>query len=261
MRRANSPQVMSTVPEFWVVVPAAGSARRMGTTVPKQYLRIAGRTVIEHALRPFLARRECRGVVVALARDDRHFQTLPIASEPRIRTVIGGAERTDSVRAGLEALAAVQSTEPGVAKATDWVLVHDAARPCLSDADLVALLHQVRDDEVGGILAAPVVDTLKRADESGRIAATVDRSQLWHALTPQMFRHGVLQRALEQARGTTDEAQAVEALGLKPTLVRGSLDNLKITVPEDLARAESILAAREATSPTPNLPPRRGKGE
>lgn len=231
---------MSTLPVFWVVVPAAGSARRMGAALPKQYLRIAGRTVIEHALRPFLARAECRGIVVALASDDRQFESLPIANEKRVRAVVGGAERTDSVRAGLRALIAGAS-ERDAPTASDWVLVHDAARPCLSDTDLVALLDRVQHEESGGLLAAPVVDTLKRADESGRVAATVDRSTLWHALTPQMFRYGVLTRALEHASGTTDESQAVEALGAKPKLVRGSVDNLKITVPEDLARAERIL--------------------
>lgn len=241
---------MSTLPDFWVVVPAAGSARRMGASLPKQYLPIAGRTVIEHALRPFLARGECRGIVVALASDDRHFETLPVAKEERIRSVVGGAERTDSVRAGLRALGA---------SASDWVLVHDAARPCLRDVDLVSLLEQLQDDEVGGLLAAPVVDTLKRADDSGRVAATVDRSTLWHALTPQMFRYGVLERALDQARGTTDEAQAVEALGLAPKLVRGSVENLKITVPEDVARAERILSSRSA-APTPNPPSLHGGG-
>lgn len=234
---------MSSLPEFWVVLPAAGSARRMGAQTPKQYLTIAGRTVIEHALRPFLARSECRGIVVALAPDDRRFRDLPVAADPRIRTVVGGAERLDSVRAGLGALAAATSATRTATNA-DWVLVHDAARPCLDDADLAALLEELQHDDVGGLLAAPVVDTLKRADASGRVAATVDRNGLWHALTPQMFRFGILERALAQASGTTDEAQAVEALGAKPKLVRGSLDNLKITLPEDLARAERILRAR-----------------
>ena len=242
---------MSTLPDFWVVVPAAGSARRMGASVPKQYLPIAGRTVIEHALRPFLARAECRGIVVALASDDRYFATLPVARDTRLRTVIGGAERTDSVRAGLRALAT--SSELGTATASDWVLVHDAARPCLSEADLLALLQHVQHDEIGGLLAAPVVDTLKRADQNGRVAATVDRSALWHALTPQMFRVGILERALERAQGNTDEAQAVEALGAQPKLVRGSIENLKVTVPEDVARAERILLSRDQTL-TPNSP-------
>jgi 2-C-methyl-D-erythritol 4-phosphate cytidylyltransferase len=226
---------MSKLPNFWVVIPAAGSARRMAADIPKQYLRIAGRTVIEHALAPFLSMSECRGVVVALAAEDVRFQSLDIAREPRVRTVVGGAERVDSVRAALTAIAADDR---------EWVLVHDAARPCLTAADLEILLRTLHDDEVGGLLAAPVVDTLKRADEQERVAATVDRAALWHALTPQMFRYGVLQRALAGAGAITDDSQAVEALGLAPKLVRGSAENLKITVPDDLARAERILLAR-----------------
>lgn len=227
---------MATISRFWVVVPAAGRARRMGAEVPKQYLQIAGRPVIEYALRPFLARPECSGIVVALAPDDRRWSDVAIASDPRIRTVVGGAQRADSVRAGLAALRGLQ--------ASDWVLVHDAARPCLSDGDLAALLQTLGADEIGGLLACPVVDTLKRADESGRVSATVDRCALWHALTPQMFRYALLMRSLASDNDCTDEAQAVEALGLKPKLVRGDAENLKITVADDLVRAERILMSR-----------------
>jgi 2-C-methyl-D-erythritol 4-phosphate cytidylyltransferase len=227
---------MSIIPQFWVVIPAAGSARRMAAQMPKQYLQIAGRTVIEHALQPFVSRPECRGVVVALAADDRHWNELPIARDARIRTVVGGGERADSVRAGLAALRGIE--------ASAWVLVHDAARPCLSDGDLAALLQTLGDDEVGGLLAAPVVDTLKRADPQGRVIATVDRAELWHALTPQMFRYDVLMRSLATGAVCTDESQAVEALGLTPKLVRGNAENLKVTVPDDLARAERILKSR-----------------
>ncbi len=225
-----------TVPEFWVVVPAAGRARRMGVEVPKQYLLIAGATVIEHALRPFLAREECRGVVVALAADDARFAQLDIAREPRVRTVVGGAERADSVRAALRALDVPDDA---------WILVHDAARPCLSSDDLQALLQTLRDDEVGGLLAAPVVDTLKRGGADARVSQTVDRTDLWHALTPQMFRSNVLARALATGETTTDDAQAVEALGFKPKLVRGSTENMKITMRDDLLRAERILMSRK----------------
>jgi 2-C-methyl-D-erythritol 4-phosphate cytidylyltransferase len=132
----------------------------------------------------------------------------------------------------------------------DWILVHDAARPCLSATDLDRLLTELEDDPVGGLLAAPVVDTLKRADEGGRVSQTVAREKLWRALTPQMFRYVVLQRALESARtkgvAVTDEAQAVEALGMQPRLVAGDADNIKITLPEDLLRAERILRSRSA---------------
>jgi 2-C-methyl-D-erythritol 4-phosphate cytidylyltransferase len=230
---------MSRAPNFWVVVPAAGSARRMGAgNVPKQYLTLAGKFVIDHAVRPFIARTECQGIVVALALDDQRWRSLELASDPRTKVVHGGPQRADSVRAGLEVLR-------GFAESRDWILVHDAARPCLSDADLDALLTTLADDEVGGLLAAPVVDTLKRADIERRVSATVDRTALWHALTPQMFRYDTLVRALSEASvASTDESQAIEALGLKPKLVRGSAENLKITVPDDLARAEQILKAR-----------------
>jgi 2-C-methyl-D-erythritol 4-phosphate cytidylyltransferase len=230
---------MSRAPNFWVVVPAAGSARRMGAgSVPKQYLTLVGKFVIDHAVRPFISRPECQGIVVALALDDQRWRGLEFASDARTKVVHGGAERADSVRAGLEVLR-------GFAESRDWILVHDAARPCLSDADLDALLTTLADDEVGGLLAAPVVDTLKRANSDSRVSATVDRTALWHALTPQMFRYDTLVRALAECTvASTDEAQAIEALGLKPKLVRGSADNLKITVPEDLARAEQILKAR-----------------
>jgi 2-C-methyl-D-erythritol 4-phosphate cytidylyltransferase len=226
---------MSNLPNFWVVIPAAGSARRMASDIPKQYLQIAGRAVIEHAMAPFLAMRECRGIVVALAVEDVRFRSLAVAADPRVRTAAGGAERVDSVRAALESIEADER---------EWVLVHDAARPCLSAQDLNALLSTLRDDDVGGLLAAPVVDTLKRAGSDERVTATVDRSSLWHALTPQMFRYGVLRRALASAGAITDDSQAVEALGLAPKLVRGSAENLKITVPDDLARAERILLTR-----------------
>jgi 2-C-methyl-D-erythritol 4-phosphate cytidylyltransferase len=139
---------MPAIPQFWVVVPAAGGGRRMGMSVPKQYLSLCGRSVIERALEPFLARSECRGIVVAIADDDRYWRELVVAKEPRVRTVGGGAERIDSVRAGVQALPA---------RPDDWVLVHDAARPCLSGEDLVKLLETLREDDVGGLLAAPVV--------------------------------------------------------------------------------------------------------
>jgi 2-C-methyl-D-erythritol 4-phosphate cytidylyltransferase len=234
-----------------------------GGVIPKQYLPLAGASVIEHALRPFLARSECAGLVVVLSADDTHWRSLAISRDSRIATAIGGGERSDSVQAGLQALSS------GV-QARDWVLVHDAARPCLSDDDLARLLESLYDDDIGGLLAAPVVDTLKRADRDGRVSSTVDRAMLWHALTPQMFRYEILLRAFAVRGATTDEAQAVEALSLKPKLVQGSADNLKITVPDDLVRAERILMAREsraggeegeARPPPLALPRCAGEGE
>jgi 2-C-methyl-D-erythritol 4-phosphate cytidylyltransferase len=215
----------------------------MGAAVPKQYLPLAGRTVIEWSLAPFLAHVHAAGIVVVLAGEDQRWAQTALARHAKIVTTTGGAERVDSVLAGLRTLHAHAAPD-------DWVLVHDAARPCLLPADVDSLLNELRDDPVGGLLAAPVVDTLKRADDGGRVAQTVAREKLWRALTPQMFRRDVLQRALEaaSARGVavTDEAQAVEALGLQPKLVAGDGDNIKITLPEDLLRAERILRSRSA---------------
>lgn len=225
--------------KYWAVVPAAGSSRRMaGTTLPKQYLQLAGRTVIDWALAPFLERDDCERVVVVLAEQDRHWQGLALARHPKIVTATGGTERVDSVRAGLHALASQASER-------DWVLVHDAARPCLRAADLNRLIVEIGEDSVGGLLAAPVVDTLKRGDAGDRVQETISRASLWRALTPQMFRYCVLDRALRTAHEAhatpTDEAQAVEALGLQPRLVRGDPDNIKITLPEDVERAARLL--------------------
>lgn len=228
---------------YWLIMPAAGSARRMGVnTVAKQYLTLAGRSVIEWALAPFLERPECEGVVVVVAAGDQHWEELPVARHPKISVAAGGAERGDSVRSGLQALA-------GRAADDDWILVHDAARPCVPPHDLDRLLSELAQDEIGGLLAAPVVDTLKRADEDGRVERTVPRASLWRALTPQMFRCSVLRRALANAAQAgltvTDESQAVEALGLRPRLVSGDPDNIKITVPGDLQRALRLLERQE----------------
>ena len=225
------------------LVPAAGSGSRFAANQPKQYLPLAGKPMLWHAVAA-LARAPVETVFVVLAPEDKTFATYDwSAFAGRIETLFcGGATRRDSVYNGLvAAMADVQ--------ADDWVLVHDAARPCLPPADLARLYEECRSDEIGGILALPVADTVKRAgkDEGGtqRIAGTEDRAQLWLAQTPQMFRAGLLVQALRQAKGTiTDEASAVEQLGLKPRLVPGSRENLKVTWPEDLALAQSILSRR-----------------
>jgi 2-C-methyl-D-erythritol 4-phosphate cytidylyltransferase len=210
---------------------------------PKQYLQLAGRSVIEWALVPFLERPDCERIIVVLAEQDRHWREQSLAHHPKIVTAAGGTERVDSVRAGLRALASDAIED-------DWVLVHDAARPCLRATDLSRLIDELTDDGVGGLLGAPVVDTLKRSDASDRVDATVPRELLWRALTPQMFRYGVLDRALRAAHDAgvtpTDEAQAVEALGLQPRLVRGDPDNIKITLPEDIERAARLLKSWSA---------------
>jgi 2-C-methyl-D-erythritol 4-phosphate cytidylyltransferase len=230
--------------KLWAVVPAAGSSRRMaGAALPKQYLPLAGRSVIEWSVAPFLERSDCERIVVVVADQDRHWPQQSLARHPKIVTATGGAERVDSVRAGLQALAS-QAAEH------DWVLVHDAARPCLRSMDLNRLIADLGDDRVGGLLAAAVVDTLKRGDLENRVQATVSRASLWRALTPQMFRYAVLDRALRRAHETrstpTDEAQAVEALGLQPRLVPGDPDNIKITLPDDLERAARLLKSWSA---------------
>jgi 2-C-methyl-D-erythritol 4-phosphate cytidylyltransferase len=223
--------------QYWLTMPAAGSGRRFGATVPKQYLELAGRKVIEHALAPFLADPRCRGIVVALDPGDHLFGGLPLAREPKVRSVAGGAQRCDSVRNALEAIAGGDD---------DWVLVHDAARPCLSRADLDALIAALIDDPVGGLLATPLSDTLKRADSGHHVTDTPPRESLWRALTPQMFRLRLLRESLVAAhaagREPTDEAQAVEWIGHSPLLVAGRADNLKITSPADLTLAAAVLA-------------------
>jgi 2-C-methyl-D-erythritol 4-phosphate cytidylyltransferase len=222
--------------EYWLVVPAAGSGRRMGAATPKQYLSLAGATVLEHALAPFLADARCRGAVVVLAAGDARWATLPVARHPKVRTVGGGAERRDSVAAGLAALLA-QGASPD-----DWVLVHDAARPCLARADLERLLGALPASPDGALLAVPLADTLKRADDAGRSAATVDRRGLWRALTPQAAPLALLHEALGAAPGATDEASALEAVGRRPRLVAGAATNVKVTDPADLEFARLVLA-------------------
>jgi len=229
-------------PTYWLVMPAAGSGERLRAAgeAPKQYLEIAGRTVIEHALAPFIADPRCTGIVVALRAGDSRFARLAIAAEPRLRTVTGGAERADSVRAGLALVAALAGgTDP-------WVLVHDAARPCLPVADLDALLAALAGAADGALLGQRIADTVKRADESGRVLETVPRTGLWRAATPQAFRLKRLLAALAAARGATDEASAVEALGDRPRLVAGSPLNLKLTTAADLALAGRLLDGARA---------------
>ena len=217
---------------FWLVIPAAGIGARMAADRPKQYLQVAGRSILEHTLQRFLDHPALRGVVVSLAADDPYWPALAVASDPRIRRAAGGRERADSVLAGLETL-----KNEGAAD-DDWVLVHDAARPNLAVEDLQRLLDSLADDPVGGLLAVPARDTLKRAGADGRVQETVDRSVIWQAYTPQMFRLGALRQALAQALraqvAITDEASAMEWAGLAPRLVEGRADNLKVTRPEDL---------------------------
>jgi 2-C-methyl-D-erythritol 4-phosphate cytidylyltransferase len=227
---------------YRLVMPAAGSGQRFGQEQPKQYMPLAGSTVIECALRPFLEDSRCSQIVVALAAGDTRFQALPVARDPRLSTVTGGAERADSVLAGLGGL----QGDDG-----DWVLVHDAARPCVTRAEIDALLQSAAADAGGGLLALPLADTLKR-EAAGCAAETPSRTGLWRALTPQMFRRGALRGALQAARSNgqvpTDESQAMEWMGQRPRLVPGSELNLKITTTGDLALAATVLAQRGGKS-------------
>jgi len=230
----------------WGVVPAAGIGSRMATDIPKQYLSLAGATVLEHSLSALLNCEFIESVVVALSLDDKRAAELPGLANPRVLVVAGGRQRSDSVLAGLKALERLAS--PG-----DWVLVHDAARPCVASHHISALVRQVIDAGVGGILAVPVVDTIKRSDGDNLVVDTLEREQLWCAQTPQMFRLGLLRSALENARlngfSVTDEASAMELAGEGVQLISGSPDNLKITLPEDLALAEFYLSQRGGSSP------------
>lgn len=211
----------------------------MGGARPKQYLELAGRAVLEHTLARLAADPRISGIVVALGPDDSDWGRLTLPAGIEVRTVAGGAERCHSVLNALDALAAT-------AAAQDWVLVHDAARPCLRAADLARLLDTLAEDPVGGLLGVPVRDTMKRGDAGDRVEATVDRTGLWHALTPQMFRLQALREALAAAIAAgdlvTDEAAAMERAGHRPRLVPGAGDNLKITRPEDLPLAAYYLA-------------------
>ena len=223
-------------PCLWVVIPAAGIGSRFGDGTPKQYRQLAGKAVIEWALQPFLERTDIAGIVVAVADEDNRWLT-----DQKVMIAAGGSERSESV---LNALLALREKADDL----DWVLVHDAARPCLDSGDLDRLIKTLDGDPVGGLLATPVHDTLKRGDGDGRVESTVERRGLWRAMTPQMFRYGLLVRAVGKAvagqLGVTDESMAVELLGERPILIQGRADNMKITGREDLLRAESVLATR-----------------
>lgn len=223
---------------LWAVIPAAGRGSRMATEVPKQYLILAGETLLGRSVSCLLAAAPLQALVVAVAEDDHHWQSLPVLQNDRVRVVTGGDERADSVLAGLRALRQSAADE-------DWVIVHDAARPCVSRAAIAAMLEALADHPVGGIMATPVADTLKLADADRQVARTLDRNAVWAAQTPQVFRYGLLLQALESAKAAglavTDEASALELAGYSPQLFAGSSLNIKITRPEDLELAALIL--------------------
>lgn len=234
----RNPRVTEREGRCWAVLPAAGIGARMGAPLPKQYLEVAGSTLLEHSLRALLSCSDIAAVCVALHSEDSRAASLPLLSDARVLTTSGAAQRSGSVLAGLRALAAV-------ADECDWVLVHDAARPCVLGTDINRLIEAVQSSGSGGLLAQPIVDTVKQANAAGRVQATVDRQQLWCAQTPQMFRLGELRGALEAAErdgvAVTDEASAMEYAGYPVQLVEGGRHNLKVTVAADLALAEWYL--------------------
>jgi len=229
---------MDATPAIWVVLPAAGTGQRMGLDIPKQYLPVGEKTVLEHTIEKLLSVDVVAGVLVALAPNDSRFSSLKIAQHPDVATTIGGAQRSESV------LAALNSLQKKI-KLSDWVLVHDAARPCVTVESIHRLINTLKDHKVGGILGVPVSDTLKKVNNRQMIDTTIDRQELWQAQTPQMFRYGILRESLQLALSlgsvVTDEASALEMSGYQPAIVEGQYDNIKITHSEDLAIAEFIL--------------------
>ena len=228
--------------KLWAIVPAAGIGSRMQSAAPKQYLELAGRPVIEHTLAALFDVTRICGIAVAVADGDKVWPGIAgrFAGQ-RLERVGGGVERCHSVLNALDWLASV-------ADADDWVLVHDAARPCVRPADVDRLIDRCLQDTDGGLLGMPVCDTMKRVDSQCGVTATVEREGLWHALTPQMFRLGPLRAALRQGIRAgirlTDEASAMEAAGYTPCMVEGRRDNLKITVASDLGLAAYYLEQR-----------------
>jgi len=230
-------------PGLWGLIPAAGTGERMRAAVPKQYLQVLGQPLIVHSLRALLELQGLRGVMVVIAPDDDHWQQVT-GLPGNVFTTIGGATRVHSVCNGLRAL------QPQC-NSGDWVLVHDAARPCVQATDIQRLIAEVDWDSNGGLMAVPVTDTVKRAEDM-RSQATVAREQLWRAQTPQLFPIsdllGAIEQALRTGTTTTDEANAMELIGRKPLLVAGSETNIKVTHPDDLKLVRDYLGERETTS-------------
>ncbi len=229
---------------FYALIPAAGVGARAGSATPKQYAPINGRAMLLHAVAAFAAVPALAGIHLVISPEDEWLETLgevttlaasaaPDAFPPNCHIHrVGAATRAGSVLNGLGAMQA---------NPDDWVLVHDAARPCITPAMIEGLIATLKDDAVGGLLALPVPDTVKRGSEDGRVAETISREGLWLAQTPQMFRYGVLREALQRFPDVTDEAGAIERMGLKPKLVPGDARNIKVTFPADFALAETYL--------------------
>jgi 2-C-methyl-D-erythritol 4-phosphate cytidylyltransferase len=229
----------STILRYWMIVPAAGNGSRMQQAIAKQYLPLAGSTVLEITLSRLKALQLFEKIVVPIGAEDSLWKDTNPASDSTFLALQGGAQRSDSVMAALLAL-------EGLADESDWVLVHDAARPCFKSSDINHMVASLAEHPVGGLMAERILDTVKQVDKNDAVVKTLDRKQLWRAQTPQMFRYGLLKTCLEEASKSgaeiTDEASAVELLGLQPAVVCGSASNIKITVPGDLDLAEYYLA-------------------
>ncbi|MCW8931506.1 MAG: 2-C-methyl-D-erythritol 4-phosphate cytidylyltransferase [Gammaproteobacteria bacterium] len=241
----NSTHKNSRKKRYWAVIPAAGVGKRMGSNIPKQYLQLAGKTILEQTLSIFFQHPDIDGIVVAITQGDPYWQDIHQSlsdTEAQFITVApGGSERCHSVLNALKTLSNHASDD-------DWVLVHDAARPCLKSSDIDRLIQQLSDTENGGLLGLPMADTVKRCNKNQEVISTVDRSELWRALTPQMFPLTLLKDALNTAISSnalvTDEASAIELQGLKPKMVEGHPGNIKITHPGDLQLAELFLSMK-----------------
>ena len=221
---------------FHIIIPAAGAGSRMGDVLPKQYLRLAGKPMIAHIIQVFFNHPRIASIHLALNPADEFWRSLSLEPASKLKLhYTGGESRAATVLNTLKVMDVAND---------DWILVHDAARPGLTHQMLDNLLRELEHDPVGGLLALPLADTLKHADAFNHVAKTIPRAHLWQAQTPQMFRYATLKNALESFNGQpTDEAEAVEALGLQPKLVQGELRNLKVTYPQDLALLEALISA------------------
>ncbi len=222
---------------IWAVIPAAGVGKRYSSDIPKQYLSLNGMPVLLHSINKFVKLDEIHEILVALNPDDEFWQKLNF-SHPKVKTINGGPERCNSVNSALEELS-------GRAENGDWILVHDAVRPCISDFDLNKIIEIVHDEDVGGLLACPILDTIKEVGDNLDVLKTIPREGLWSAMTPQIFRYELLKKALNavlnSGRSVTDEAKAIELIGLTPKIIEGDKTNIKITHPSDMVLAESII--------------------
>jgi 2-C-methyl-D-erythritol 4-phosphate cytidylyltransferase len=225
---------------YWAVIPAAGCGKRMQSDIPKQYIELAGKSILEHTISIFIKHPLVHGIVVSISEDDHYWpniqQNINDSSNKPLLVAKGGKERYDSVLSALEYLYQQINQD-------SWVLVHDAARPCLLASDIDKLIHTLSTNEVGGLLGLPISDTLKRSNSQQQVERTVKRDHMWRALTPQFFKLLTLINALKSANNQeiTDESSAIELLGLKPCLIEGDFNNIKITHPGDLLQAERFL--------------------